>query len=330
MGYHHHHPTTLSDTILVSNFTPAGIAISGLLSACGGNTTLLTATGGLSDYQWSNAATTLSVNADAGVWWVTATDANGCQNADTVTVVQTPLPFVAITGPLGVCIGNTATLTATPWLASYTWSQGGNQSTITAGAGSYSVLVSDSLGCTATAQFFLAPILTTAAIEVSPNPVYGTGLPVQFQSTFTAASDTLPLLLWQWNFGDGNSSTLENPAHSFYSEGTYQARLTVTDAPGCTSNAAIAVEVIGNIAIPSVITPNGDNQNDIFWIQNLDRYPPAALTIYNRWGREAYQSQAYENKWAPNEPVDGVYFYILRLHDGRTFTGNRTSLDAGR
>jgi gliding motility-associated-like protein len=123
---------------------------------------------------------------------------------------------------------------------------------------------------------------------------------------------------------------LENPEHSFDKEGSFQVLLTITDTLGCNANAAIEIEVIGNITIPNVITPNGDGQNDFFQILNLEFYPPASLTVFNRWGKEELQTPAYANNWAPDEPADGVYFYILRLHDGRTFTGHLTTLNANR
>jgi PKD repeat protein len=41
---------------------------------------------------------------------------------------------------------------------------------------------------------------------------------------------------WSWSFGDGNTSTLQNPMHVFTSAGTYQTALTVTDSLGCTNS----------------------------------------------------------------------------------------------
>ena len=37
---------------------------------------------------------------------------------------------------------------------------------------------------------------------------------------------------WLWNFGDGNTSTLQNPIHSYLSEGTYDVSLFVSNALG--------------------------------------------------------------------------------------------------
>lgn len=41
-------------------------------------------------------------------------------------------------------------------------------------------------------------------------------------------------LTYQWNFGDGNTSTLKNPEHTFDKKGTYSVQLAVKDAKGCT------------------------------------------------------------------------------------------------
>jgi PKD repeat protein len=32
---------------------------------------------------------------------------------------------------------------------------------------------------------------------------------------------------WNWNFGDGNTSTMKNPVHVYYTPGSYQVRLDV-------------------------------------------------------------------------------------------------------
>jgi len=44
---------------------------------------------------------------------------------------------------------------------------------------------------------------------------------------------------WQWDFGDGKQSTLENPGNTYVFPGTYTATLAVTDEFGCTSDTAL-------------------------------------------------------------------------------------------
>ena len=35
------------------------------------------------------------------------------------------------------------------------------------------------------------------------------------------------------------------------------------------------------------------------------------IAIYNRWGREVFQQQKYDNRWAAPGQPDGVYYYLL-------------------
>jgi PKD repeat protein len=46
---------------------------------------------------------------------------------------------------------------------------------------------------------------------------------------------------WRWDFGDGTTSTQQNPAHTYATVGTYQVRLTATNAVGAGTSAATAI-----------------------------------------------------------------------------------------
>ena len=66
------------------------------------------------------------------------------------------------------------------------------------------------------------------------------------------------------------------------------------------------------------MTPNGDNLNDAFFVENLDLYPNSKLNIYNRWGRKVYTSNNYRNDWKGENYPEGVYFYTLKVADSKS------------
>jgi len=65
--------------------------------------------------------------------------------------------------------------------------------------------------------------------------------------------------------------------------------------------------------IPNVITPNGDTENEYFFIPKLDLYPENSLKIINRWGEQVYEKINYTNDWNANGLQTGVYYYSLYL-----------------
>jgi gliding motility-associated-like protein len=70
--------------------------------------------------------------------------------------------------------------------------------------------------------------------------------------------------------------------------------------------------------IPSGFSPNEDNINDFFVIENIKEYSNPKITIINRWGNEVWAGQPYRDNWnginRNNEPLPaGTYFYLLEL-----------------
>ena len=71
----------------------------------------------------------------------------------------------------------------------------------------------------------------------------------------------------------------------------------------------------------NVITPNGDNKNEYFVIENIEFYPNSLLSIFNRWGKKIVEFRGYKNDWSGRSngqvlPV-ATYFYELDLNDDR-------------
>jgi len=61
--------------------------------------------------------------------------------------------------------------------------------------------------------------------------------------TDNSTSDLNDITNWNWDFGDGNTSTLQNPSHTYTTAGNYVAQLTITDISGCTDVATVNITV---------------------------------------------------------------------------------------
>ena len=97
--------------------------------------------------------------------------------------------------------------------------------------------------------------------------------------------------------------------------------VTVTDDNKCEQNLSISLENnCGTLGIYDVFTPNGDGQNDVWFIDGIENFPENELQIFDRWGRLVFNTKAYTGDW-DGRANDGTqlpmaaYFYILQLND---------------
>ncbi|MDT7827289.1 malectin domain-containing carbohydrate-binding protein [Pricia sp. S334] len=77
----------------------------------------------------------------------------------------------------------------------------------------------------------------TAVASASPN----SGNPLQFGFDGSGSSDSEGTVSYQWNFGDGNTSSEESPNHTYAMAGTYDVSLTVTDEGDLTDSTTLQV-----------------------------------------------------------------------------------------
>ena len=58
------------------------------------------------------------------------------------------------------------------------------------------------------------------------------------------------------------------------------------------------VKSVTSVLVSEGLTPNGDNVNDTWYIENIERYPEAVIRVFNRWGGEVFYHRGnYKNDW---------------------------------
>ncbi len=91
-------------------------------------------------------------------------------------------------------------------------------------AGNYELITTDSNGCTITDSLTVEFIETLPVADFNSDTMYHT-------ATFTNLSSS-NATAWEWDFGDGNTSTLQNPEHVYDTSGIYEVCLIVSNDCG--------------------------------------------------------------------------------------------------
>lgn len=171
----------------------------------------------------------------------------------------------------------------------------------------------------------------TKTINVTPPPkakfYFYTTLGNTLNAQYFFVDSSKNAVSWYWDFGNGSTSTQQNP-NTFYSQnGTYTVTQIAYDQFGCSHTYTLLIR-INNIVeelskfIPNIISPNADGKNDYWRLDFINAYyPDAEIEIFNRWGESIFKSKGYANAWDGTYrgsplPV-GVYFYTIDLKDAR-------------
>ncbi len=203
-----------------------------------------------------------TLRADGRTGTATVTASSGADSTDSVTVtIDVPKVKASFTPtPSGLTVKFTDESTGNP--TSWSWEFGDGEASDERNplheyrrAGSYRVFltVANAEASDSTSQ--LLAIGAVASFETEPDPPKG--LEVQFKDT----SQPVPIA-WKWKFGDGGTSSLQHPIHTYARSDEYRVRLEVTTENSGKDKTSKVIRVKEELPDPPVaafnIPPNSD------------------------------------------------------------------------
>ena len=230
-------------------------------------------------------------------YYASATDSNGCIKLDTITINVNNFSSITMNVTNVACNGqNNGSITATPVGGNgpytYSWlpvGTGNTQTVNNLAPGTYTVTVTDGMGCvrTATATVSQPPAMN---LQMSSNSINCFGQ-TNGQASVVVSGGTLPYT-YQWAPTGGTGSTATG-----LTGGTYT--VTVTDGSGCTAQGTATVQsppqltasvnpntVIHNncygqnIGCATVTVNGGTAPYTYFWSSNPAQYTAQACNLY--------------------------------------------------
>ena len=229
-----------------------------------------------------------------------STNSFGCNDTTIQNIVISSFQ-AGIDAPLTVCAGSPVTISdlSTVGADQWTWSFPGaniagsatqNNMISYAAPGTYSISL--------TAQNTVAGCNDNVSVSIDVLPIPVPNLVTDITSgcaplnvAFTSTGDTGVSYLW--DFGDGQTSTMENPAHTYTSDGSFTVTLSVTDANGC----------VGVITMPNYVNTQA---------------PTGNITADTMSGCAPLTVQLGSNV---SSPLDPIVSWVWDFGDGTTFSG---------
>lgn len=273
------------------------------------------------DGNTSTATDPVHTYAADGTYTVCLITSEGCASDTTCqsVTVGCPMPTPGFTfAGTAPTISFTNTSTAGTG-AAYLWDLGdGNTSTSASPTHTYSadgnytvcLIVTDVCGTDSTCQTVVITTCNnpTAGFTSVENPA-GSGT-----FDFTSTSTTTGTTTYSWDFGDSNTSTDENPSHTYTSGGTYTVILTVTDSCGTNSFTGTVNTTVGvdELTLADVtVYPNPSN--GIFAIEASLDMEEAYITDVT--GKLVHIGELSGNEAIINaqEFANGTYFLSIRF-----------------
>ena len=275
---------------------------------------------------WIDGITYYSSNQTASF---VSTNSAGCDSIISLNLILNETPSFPSVNDTIVCLND-----GLPTLSSYSLGNGiinwysdsalqniiftGNNFTPSInGHGLYTYYVRESNnGCSGPSNPILLQVNDPKSI-INANPISGIS-PVDV----SFGNGSLNASWYAWNFGTGDTSNLFEPSYIYENEGQYIVELKVSDSFGCMDKTQITIEVNVeySVSIPNTITPNGDDFNDFWIIDNIEQFPEHIIQVFNRNGSLVFETTNYQNDWSGqyngSDLPATTYYYIIDLGSG--------------
>lgn len=231
------------DTMNVVTYSLPNVNIGADIYYCTGTsfTQAINGGNGFASYTWMTGATSqiISVNQNIDTVWVSVVDNNGCENSDTLLILQNQLPTVNLGADDTLCAGQSKVVnagTSGGTITNYSWNNGQTTQNrtyqapinlLTPTTVTWSVTVTDFNGCQASDSISISAFPLPRP-SLGRDTAYCIGSPFSMTITPGAYSN------YAWNTGDTTASITVFGVDSLYS-------VTVTDANGCAGESNIKV-----------------------------------------------------------------------------------------
>ncbi|MFO0386689.1 MAG: gliding motility-associated C-terminal domain-containing protein [Flavobacteriales bacterium] len=290
-------PCDASDAVQVNAVALPELSLPETVELCEGQQAGLNAVSG---GQWNTGWTGAQLMTGTAGTYIFTYSIDGCSTSDSTEIIVNPYPAFTISGPIAICEGQPAVLTAD---IPVNWTTGEWGTSITISASGYYGGVASNAGCE-----------TLEGIEVAAIPLPEVELPADttFCDSQPVEVGTIPLegFTYLWSTGETTSIIhVDAP-------GTYE--LEVSNACGSAS-AMVVADVYPcdwGIYAPTCVTPNGDPHNEIWQVYSWN-VSNLVITVFNRLGEAVFHTTRMES-WQPGPGVgDDTYSWLIEAIDSQ-------------
>jgi gliding motility-associated-like protein len=238
-----------------------------------------------------------------------------CFRTDTVFVhsLANPVATIDTSGSTVICANQNVTISVTDTFSSYLWNTGATTQSIQANqAGRYTAVVTDDHGCKDTTNTITVTGVSVPTVHVYPDTTILFGDSVMVYSDVNLNAAAIDSYTW---YPSANISCLICP-NPYASPTNIQQYGLIVYQGGCVISDSVIINVIlpNNFFIPNAFTPNGDGNNDYFYIDAQSGVRVVLFEVYDRLGEKVHEGNIpWDGNFKGKPCPAGVYVYIFKL-----------------